>query len=296
MRGDDAKILVHVAERRAAAALQLGAERAEPLGRGGIPHRPSAHRDQQRRDVGGEPFEQRGGRGEVAGSPAGGVGGRGLLCRHRPAAHQGRRLGFDVERDLHLAGGNGAVRSMTRAQRRVTEAAQPGQGGREQTKRVGVGPRRARRGGGEGRALGVVALEPPGGVMQRRHRHLAQQHQAIAVGEEVGGELGVRGGRIEIAGVERPGAGVEQRRVRMHGQGLGNHRDMAQARCRPVAHPARQITAAPPIQREGRVEERDALRTPAVRDDGGGERVAQSVGAEVLDRDEHQAGIAEVVL
>ena len=42
---------------------------------------------------------------------------------------------------------------------------------------------------------------------------------------------------VEIARIERPGAGVEQRRVGMHRQRLGDDRDVAEARRRPAAQP-----------------------------------------------------------
>ena len=73
---------------------------------------------------------------------------------------------------------------------------------------------RARRGGGEGGALLVAALEPPGRAVHGGQRHLAGERHAVAVGQEVRDELGVRASRIEVAVVERPGARVEQLRRR----------------------------------------------------------------------------------
>ena len=182
-------------------------------------------------------------------------------------------------------------------ERLVTQAPEPGKGVRDGAKAARVRPGGASRRRRECGALRVVALEPPGGVVEGREGHFTGERHAVAVREDVRAELRVRAPRIEIAAVDGPGAGVEELRVRPYTLRVGDDGDVADARRHPGAGPLGELQAARPVEGERAIEELDLRRRPeAALTQHGGVLAAHPRWSEVLDRDQEEPRVAEVIV
>jgi hypothetical protein len=176
----------------------------------------------------------------------------------------------------------------------VREPPEPVRGLGRGAQRLGVGPGGGRRGAGVRASLLLGTLEPPGRRLERGARHLAGVRHAIEEHEEVRDQLGMRARRVEVASVERPGAGVEELRPGPDAGGVGEHRDVAATWREPIPGAAREITAALPVAAERGVEQRALCgREAGLQGQHGAHLVGRPLGPRVLERHEHAARIEE---
>jgi hypothetical protein len=177
----------------------------------------------------------------------------------------------------------------------VMQPAQPGERARERSPGRRIRPGARRRRGGERGTLRIRPFEPPRRPADRRIRHFARRRHPVAMREEGGEELRIGVRRVDVGGIQQPGAAVQERRVGPHGERLAHDCDVPAARGRPGRGPAGERRAALPVAREPRVEERDlAGGPPAARRDELGERAGHPRLRQVLDGDQDEPRVAEV--
>jgi hypothetical protein len=289
---------VHALHRDRIGVLEEAPHRAHAVGRIRIPHDAAALRhDQERRRRGCEPLatarDERG-----IGPPPARVVAADRRRRHvLPACDQGRRLRLDVHRheETRVRHGARTHRRGWRGEVGMMQTAEPRHGRRHGDVGGSIGPRRSRRGVGEGVAFVVGPLEPPGRRLDAGGRNVTATRHAVPERQQVRQQLGMRRRGVQIAGVDEPGARVQQLHVRPHALGLHRDGDVAPARRRPGARPPGEVGAAAPVTRPAGVEERDRIGRPAGarrRERREGRRHA-AVG-QVLDRHEHEPGVVEV--
>jgi hypothetical protein len=296
--GDHREVVGDRLHRDAIRPVELAAERAHRIRPLRVPDDPPvARRDQERRHGGREPVAEPDG-GRTGSAPRRAVRLERAARLRGPARDQRRRLGLERARHEEPRPRDRPVRGHDgeRPERFVTQLAEPSDRAGERAEGGGIGPRGTLRGRSERLALVVRPFEPPGGGVDRGGRHLAAHRHAIAVREQVGGELGVGEGRVEVALVERPRAAVQELHVGPDGEGVADQRDVASAWREPRRRAPRERRAARPVEREGGVEERQVRRRPAraLREQRR-EPGRHSFGGQVLDRNEEQPGVVEVV-